>query len=419
MSDPVTRILGRSLPVRTFAVQMGVIIGLFTTIVIVGIYLRTAHLAYEAVHEQATSYTDLIVAARDWNSGHGGTWVTKGPGVDTNPYLVRLGVEADTSTVSGQALTLRNPSAMTSEISRIVNARQGVTFRLTSLKPVNPAHAPDAWERASLEGFTSDKTPVSRIDERAGKRFYRAMRPLITEKSCLTCHAGQGYRVGDIRGAISVSVPLARVDAGLRRDAAWLMLVWLIVIIGTEVGLYLMVYRLAVRVDESEAQLQRIATTDALTGIANRRALAERLTSELARFERDGAVVGVAMIDIDHFKRVNDDFGHAAGDLVLAAVAARLTAVIREYDVVGRFGGEEFLVVAPQIDAAGLAALGERLRAEVGSTDIAANDVRLRVSVSVGTAMSHPGDTPESLVHRADEALYAAKAAGRDRVVAD
>ena len=109
-------------PVRSFAVQAAVVLALFTTLVFVGIYWRTQALLEAALHDEASSYIDLIVDARAWNARHGGVWVLKTDGVQSNPFLRALGVEPDTQTVAGTWMTLRNPSAMTVEISRIDEA---------------------------------------------------------------------------------------------------------------------------------------------------------------------------------------------------------------------------------------------------------------------------------------------------------
>ena len=167
---------------------------------------------------------------------------------------------------------------------------------------------------------------------------------------------------------------------------------------------------------EAQARLEVQARTDVLTGLANRRAILERLEDELRRAAREGGTLGVGMVDVDHFKRVNDEHGHAAGDDVLCEVARRMQHVLRPYDCVGRFGGEEFLVLVPRVTAAGLAQLMERIRETVGSAPLGAGGVDVVVTVSAGAAVSG-GEPADALIARADEALYEAKARGRDRVV--
>ncbi len=163
--------------------------------------------------------------------------------------------------------------------------------------------------------------------------------------------------------------------------------------------------------DELRAQ----AIRDALTGLYNRRFLDEALPRELARAARDGAAVGVLMIDIDHFKRFNDEHGHAAGDAALRAVAARLQATARTGDLVCRYGGEELCVVMPGASAAGAAIHAERLRGAIGQLVVGDRGATVTLSIGVAAAPEH-GLSADGLLHAADEALYAAKTEGRDRV---
>ena len=169
-----------------------------------------------------------------------------------------------------------------------------------------------------------------------------------------------------------------------------------------------------------QEQLVRWAATDALTGLSNRRTLDARLNAEWARAARQGSAISVAFIDIDHFKRFNDLYGHAMGDEVLSAVADCLTEAARASDVVVRYGGEEFAVLLPDTDAAGAIAAGERMRKSVESmTQFALTKGQPAVTVSIGCATRLPavGGGPRELLLAADEQLYAAKGAGRNRVM--
>ena len=164
-----------------------------------------------------------------------------------------------------------------------------------------------------------------------------------------------------------------------------------------------------------ERRLLRIrATTDALTGIANRAELAEAMTRECSRTQRHAVSLGVIMFDIDHFKVVNDTYGHPAGDVVLTTLTHLVTQHVRDLDTFGRFGGEEFLLIAPQTNADEAAGLAERLRADIEKHRFPAMG---SLTCSFGVTAHIPGDTPESLIARADAALYAAKQTGRNRVV--
>jgi two-component system cell cycle response regulator len=164
------------------------------------------------------------------------------------------------------------------------------------------------------------------------------------------------------------------------------------------------------------SDLEDLAYRDELTELPNRRGATRQIEVLLSRSRRHGHQLAVLLIDADRFKRVNDEHGHAIGDVVLREVANRLRGRVRAEDVVGRWGGEEFVVVLPETTADAAAAVAESLRAAVAGTPIDASGTRLDVTVSIGVA-GWTGEQLDDLVARADDALYAAKAAGRDRVV--
>lgn len=163
--------------------------------------------------------------------------------------------------------------------------------------------------------------------------------------------------------------------------------------------------------------LARLARTDALTGLPNRRALEEELSRAAARALRGGSPLSALVLDVDRFKQVNDRHGHAAGDAVLAAVAARAAGALRAGDVMARIGGEEFAVLLPGADLARAAEAAERIRAAIAAEPIAAGGLALDVTASIGCAALSPGEAEGSaLLARADAKLYEAKSAGRNRV---
>lgn len=162
---------------------------------------------------------------------------------------------------------------------------------------------------------------------------------------------------------------------------------------------------------------RELAMHDSLTGLWNRRMILDQLGIELHRAERDGKALGVAIADLDLFKRVNDTLGHTAGDAVLCEVAARMRSAIRDCDFIGRYGGEEFLLVLPGCDGPAGLLVAERVRRRVAETSVQAGDEIVPMTVSLGLAYSLRADVePEALIQAADEALYRAKAAGRNRV---
>jgi diguanylate cyclase (GGDEF)-like protein len=163
-----------------------------------------------------------------------------------------------------------------------------------------------------------------------------------------------------------------------------------------------------------QRELQLASVTDSLTGLYNRRLLFQRLAEEVERARRFAYGFSVVMLDIDHFKAVNDAFGHRVGDKVLVRVAAQLRAVLRDVDTAGRYGGEEFLVILPYADAGEALEVAERVRARLAA--LTWPQLGLRITVSGGVA-EYAGLDLDALVEAADRKLYEAKAAGRDRVI--
>jgi diguanylate cyclase (GGDEF)-like protein len=167
--------------------------------------------------------------------------------------------------------------------------------------------------------------------------------------------------------------------------------------------------------------LSEVTTRDTLTGLYNRWYVMEKIESEINRSLRHGSPVSLLMIDIDHFKRVNDSYGHAAGDLVLQSVGRTLRESCRVYDIPGRYGGEEFCVVLPETRPGNTPVVAERIRTRLMETTTEAGGHSIVVTASIGAAglESPPDDgvlSPAALVDRADRALYTAKNRGRNRV---
>ena len=169
-------------------------------------------------------------------------------------------------------------------------------------------------------------------------------------------------------------------------------------------------------IKESRDALRRVASTDALTGLLNRRCFAEIAEREIARSRRSGHPLTLALGDIDFFKRVNDEHGHAAGDRVLQIVADLLQDGLRDYDCVARWGGEEFIVLLPDTDVATASVVIERLRETIAGSLPSFEGVQIPVTMTLGISQFAADDNWHTIVVRADEALYRGKSGGRNRV---
>lgn len=167
---------------------------------------------------------------------------------------------------------------------------------------------------------------------------------------------------------------------------------------------------------EANETVEKLARTDPLTGLANRRTLDEALHREIARARRLGEQVSVVMADLDHFKSVNDRYGHLTGDHVLISAAAVFQSHLRPYDLAARYGGEEFVLLLPATSMEGAMVVAERMRKALAN--ITVPDCPQQITMSLGVATWTAGETPEQFIARADAALYHAKSAGRNRVEA-
>ena len=176
-------------------------------------------------------------------------------------------------------------------------------------------------------------------------------------------------------------------------------------------------FSLALRRIRLYNEVESLATTDGLTRMHTRRHLGERFEEEFGRAKARKAPLALLMIDVDHFKKVNDQFGHLAGDMVLREVARIIALQIREIDIAGRFGGEEFCVILPDTDKTGALVVAERIRVAMNDHKVKAYDASLLITVSVGVA-AFPEDASQmdELIDKADWALYRAKKSGRNRV---
>lgn len=344
-------------------------------------------------------------------------------GVIPNPYLPDTVQERDVITPSGRHLTLVNPAYMTRQIYELAQKEHKASGRITSLKPLRPENKADAWEKTALQDFERDKKEISSIVMEEGLRYMRLIRPLITEESCLSCHLHQGYKKGDIRGGISIRLPMEIFEPVIRKQARLLLaghgVMWSLGLISLYLGYKGLRHRTEER-DHAEEELKRVnailenqATTDSLTGICNRRKFLELLHMKIQESRRYTMPLALIFFDIDHFKSVNDTYGHETGDHVLQELSSIVTGMIRQTDIFARLGGEEFIILMHNNDVKTGCELAEKIRSNVCQHSFPQMGA---VTCSFGVAQFYPDDTAESFIKRADDAMYMAKQAGRNRV---
>lgn len=371
----------------------------------------------------ARAYIDKDILYRNWNAFHGGIYVPTDRGLPPNQFYPLSVQERDVITQSGRRLTLVNPSYMTRQIYEFAQKKGKISGRITSLKPLRPENKADLWEESALREFEQGRQEVSSVVTEGGMRHMRLMRPLVTEESCLPCHAHQGYKKGDIRGGISIRLPMMLFEPAMDKQVGLLWaghgVMWLLGLTGLYTG-YRGLRRRTEERDRAEQELKRVnaileneATTDSLTGICNRRKFSGRLHMEIQEAKRYGMPLALIFFDIDHFKLVNDTHGHETGDNVLQELARIVTGMIRQTDIFARFGGEEFVILVHNNDVRTGRELAEKIRSRVEQHRFPQIS---SVTCSFGVAQFYPDDTVETFIKRADDAMYAAKQAGRNRV---
>jgi len=403
--------------IRPFFISLCLVIFLFIIAISGYLFQHINTQMLERLREQAISYTGLIHYIKSWNTFYEYIYVEKKQGVESSEYLRKMGITPDVSTKDGRTFTIRNHAIVISEISKRSEQQDGVKFRITSLAPISSTNAPDAFERDGLVAFTSGRREFYQLINNQSQPLYRYMTPLYVEPSCLECHKSSNYQLGNVIGAVSLSIP-ARQQV---QEAKWsriLIMLSALLSIGLFFAIvYLLTWRLAKTLGIAQQQLKRMATTDELTGLNNRRQIMGRLDEEFQRSQRYDEPLCLISLDIDHFKNINDTYGHPIGDIVLQKVAERLHHAVRSYDVVGRVGGEEFLVVAPATGHSEALALSERIIVAISCKAVEGVPGEVYVTASAGVAIVGPDDEQvEAVLKRADEALYRAKTNGRNQV---
>ena len=404
--------------VRKYLSGIFMIIGLIVLSVFWGFSYRSNALIKGQLLKQGQAFFEEVVLSREWAAKHGGVYVKVMPDTVINPYLLQIpGVKVVIKDEDGVAYTLKNPALMTRELSEIAATKGIFKFRITSLNPLNPANKPDSFEQTALTAFNLGQKEYYSFVKEGEKVSFRYMAPLITMKPCLKCHAQQGYKEGDIRGGISVSIPATSMLKQINENRYYIILIAIGII-----GLIFAIIRYVARVfigdlNRAEEQLREMASRDFLTSLLNRREAYRQIEEEIARSARSQRPVAFILFDIDHFKRLNDTYGHNAGDMVLKQLAVKLMSALRDYDIACRYGGEEFLVVAPETGPEECLKLAERLRSTIESTDFSTDTQNISITISVGVTQLQKEDSIEKVISRADSALYKAKNNGRNQVV--
>ena len=397
-----------------FMISLGLTLAALFGGIFIGVNVRNVQMVKDGVLDRGRALFRQIVLTRRWAAGYGGVYVPKKQGVVSNPWLDH----PDLLAADGSTLTLRNPALMTREISEIGAQSEGYRFRITSLKPLNPANGADPFEQDALLAFEAGVHERWATVTGSGGKEFRYMGALLAEPSCMTCHAAQGYRVGDVRGGISVRFPVEGVEVRIRNGMIGIGLAVFLALLLTMGLVWRFVAHLRLKLDDVRGELELQAMTDALTGLYNRRYGLERLLQEAERARRRSLPLACAILDVDDFKKVNDTRGRAAGNDVLRTLAHKLRTSLRPYDISMRFGGEEFVLVFPETALQAAVEACDRIRVAFQEADgtgitVSAGVAGMQGEVSKEEALAV---LVERLLREADSALYRAKAEGKNRV---
>ncbi|WP_421870023.1 diguanylate cyclase [Motiliproteus sp.] len=375
--------------------------------------------AIEIARVKGQSAFQLLQTIRSWSARHGGAYVPVTESSRPNPYLHVD--DRDIVDDSGRRLTKINPAYMTRQISELLKGGD-VEASMTSLQPINPVNKPTEWERQAMIRFETQNQSelVELVDDR-----YRYIAPLYVEPACLKCHTKQGYKVGDLRGAIHINFPSSQIDVLVDKQKQMSNRAHLIAFVAiTLTGLMMipLVLHLLKRIQqgaEQREELERRTRYDQLTGVLNRSNLLEHLNNNYHQATRLQQPLSLVMVDLDYFKAINDTYGHRAGDKVLRRAAEMIRSQLREHDQIGRYGGEEFMILLPDTPLDSALAVAERIRSLIELSEISTRlHPSIRTTVSCGVADSSLSGSSDAkmLIELADQALYLAKNRGRNRV---
>ncbi len=395
--------------------------------------------ALELAKERGHQMFRMVQLTREWNAGHGGVYVPVSPSTQPNPYL--KDPRRDVETTDGRRLTKINPAYMTRQISGLARSA-GVIFHLTSLKPLNPANRADKWETSALESFEQgllEKGELIRTEK--GVRF-RYMAPLYVKQACLKCHHQQGYRLGDIRGGLSVNLNANKLfetlDSQYQRVIGIHVFIWFLG--GALILFYLNANRRRIKdlsrisseqsktiekkskdLKKATKELDELSKRENWSGLYNRSHFRKMLRSIWNDSVQRHAHIGLILAEIDYFKEYNEEYGMLEGDVTLRRVAQVMRqAVNRPNAVSARYDGATFVFLLPDTEIHQAAETAEIMLRAVRSLQIKHDLAPLEhvVSLSIGVAgvKADSSVAPEALFRSTEKALNGARRNGRDQV---
>lgn len=404
-------------------------------------YINDTKTEYKIISEnilfqQSSTLFDNIVTVRKWSSDHGAIYVKAHEGIEPNPYLENN----HTYTKDNELLIKVNPAWMTRQLSEMSNKTEKYYFKITSSDPINPINTPDDFEKKALKDLEKNKDKEFYTNIEQDK--YNLLGSLKVEPSCLECHAHQNYKVGDIIGGLRISVPTDSYKQNIEILESKTNFLFTITIITSFVFIFIIVFtinsiysreinitklnktlekKVNIRTKElrdANKKLIEISTKDYLTNIPNRRHFFEIGTKSLHIAKRESIHLSVICIDIDFFKNINDTYGHNIGDEILKLISKNMNEYIRKSDILARIGGEEFAILLNNTNEENAFVLAEKIRTQVESSIYKNDKIEIKTTISLGISQLRAEDDDlDSIIIRADKALYEAKNTGRNKSV--
>ncbi|MFA5354265.1 MAG: diguanylate cyclase [Thermodesulfovibrionales bacterium] len=390
---------------KTFIISTVIAVVAVLSLIFYFMFSKTRDLIYEDNLVKARTLFNTISLVRGWLSSHGGVYVLKKTAKGETAFRVGSDILAG----DGRVLSLEDHDSMGRAIVGQATEEGLFTYRNISLSPLNRQGRAGEFEEKAFRLFEQGVKEVSGVYTAGGKSYFRYMAPLVAQQDCLHCHSREGWKPGGIAGGGFVSFEVGQIQASLRSTALLIMSVALITTALLLGLIYLFSRRLMIKTSEVMKEMERLALTDDLTGLFNRKQILTVFSGEFERARRLGSELGCVMLDITNFRDVNDRYGHLFGDELLRRVANRLKGIIRESDIIGRYGGEEFLLILPGIDRDGARTIALRAKEEMKAES--AKEIPLSVSICL-TILRNEDKYIDDMLRRVDEMVRSGQCSG-------
>ncbi len=403
----------------TIVASLVFIVMMSSTLALLQIRSETA--LRESILSQARAHAREFNAVRTYVQGHEGIYVPASQDTTINPSLVGIpSVVPTIAAPSGKIYVLQNSPLVARRISELLEEETGsdsVRMGLYGHAPLNPENTADAFALAAIDELKAGKSEVYSFGRSGGKDEFRyALGIPLTEK-CGRCHEDLVGQKDGVAGAAVVRIDVTRSLRYIAVSRIWTAGAIAILLVVSMLALHVAINRVLKGMYLAQRQVYEMAHTDSLTGLSPRWRGLAALNDEVDRARREQRCVACCVMDLDDFKTVNDELGHAIGDRVLEAVGRAIRDNMRSYDSAARIGGEEFLLILPDSCTREVSEILSRLHAAIAGATLGLDGFERKMTCCVGVAVMDPSrsETAEDLFIRADLALLEAKRQGKNR----